>query len=405
MKTDFLWRRSAALLIFAIGSFSFFSICFHATVYGQNGKPQFQNTRTSNQQTGQRQDLRQQNGQQRTTQPQGGQLRPMNGGNGNLQNQNGRTQTPAQLASNTNPRQPKGFPISASEQQFVDQLLTVWETRSSKIKRYQFEFVRWIYMSQVCNYRDPKNNKLVAATKARGSVRYQAPDKGMYEVYAAWKFAGEENVVQNGVPVVQNGVPLKKAKYTAIKTNGNNPAREKWICDGKSIFEYDFEGKRITETELPREFQGAGLRNSPIPFVFGIKAQEMKERFWIRPIYSENKDVFIIEAHPRRREDAQNYKKLVIYLSREPYLPLQMEMYASNYDERTNQSYTVFQFTKRQVDGTLSGITQFAGNFIRPSLPGIQWKFQKGAGSANNTSRPNVGSNTNIPQKNSTQRK
>lgn len=394
MKMEFTCAGSARFAFLCFG----IVVAFSVDILAQNGQQQVGNQATSQQKT-----ARSQQQQTHAGQTLSGQLRPATGNtNGNttqpkFQNTNGQnTQTPANLVSNSQPRQPQGFPLDANSQKFVDQLLNVWETRSGQIKRYQFEFERWIYSSQVCNWRDPANNKLTAAATARGSVRYQASDKGMYEVYRSWTFNGVEDKEENGKIV-------KKAKYTEINLNGKNPAREKWICDGKSIYEYDFEAKRIYETELPADMQGAGLRNSPIPFMFGIKADEMKERFWIRPVHSDNPNVFIIEAFPKKIADAQNYKKLVIALSREPYLPLQMEMYASNYDEKTNQSYTVFQFENRQVDGHLSGALQFTGNFVKPTLPdlGVQWKFQKRVA-------PNTSGNAQArtPQKsNSTQRK
>ena len=275
------------------------------------------------------------------------------------------------------PQQPD-FPElrDPKHEQFVNQLLNYWQQSSGQIKRYEFDFQRWIYSPQFCKWRDPANQKLAAATLARGSVRFQAPDKGMYEVHRGWRFNGtKEKTDDQGRPVLVNGQPVLEADYQEITNDQQAPARERWICDGQAIYEYDFENKRIYETTLPADMQGEGLKKSPIPFLFGIQAEEMRNRFWIRVLPSNDDNVFVLEAHPKWAEDRQNYKKLVISLSREPFLPLQLEMYAANYDPQTNQSYTVFSFENRQVNDALSAAQQWLGNFVKPSIPNWQWKM------------------------------
>ncbi len=317
------------------------------------------------------------------------QLQPRNTQNNQLQNRQGFQQqggvqnngvqnngvqgnrVPAQNASNRTmqPRKPAGWTDPTPEhQKYLDQLLLVWEQRSAKIQRYEFSFERWIYSPQFCRWRDPVNKRLAACTLARGTVRYQAPDKGMYEVTRAWRFKGVKKVKN------QQGQMVEEADYEEIKDQNNKAEKEKWICDGNSIFEYDFETKRIYETKLPEDMRGQGLKNSPLPFLFGVKADEIKARYWVRVRPQNNNKIFVLEAFPKRIEDARNFKKIDLVLTRDPYLPVSLTMYAPNFDAKTNQSYTVFQFKDRKVDGGLSQINQWLGNFVKPNPPNLLWK-------------------------------
>jgi TIGR03009 family protein len=222
------------------------------------------------------------------------------------------------------------------------------------VTHYQCAFTRWQFDQEVCNYRNPENNHLTAAVISRGNIRYRQPDKGMYEVNEKWAFAGPPDETSGGEP-----------KYERRK---NGIEQEKWICDGQSIFEYDFDTKRLYEMTLPPEAQGEGLKNSPLPFVFGAKAVDLLDRYWIRDITPAGApDQYWLEAWPKRASDAQTYSKIEIILSREPFLPTSIHMYASNYDEKTNPSKMVFEFEQREINGALAGLLD--PFFIRPNTP------------------------------------
>ncbi len=259
------------------------------------------------------------------------------------------------------PQTPPGFPLDPEMQAYIEQLLAFWEGTSSQVTHYQCRFSRYHYDQAVCNYRSPEKNHLAAAIISVGSIRYRQPDKGMYEVYEKWTFAGP--------PDEPGGTPKYERR---AEKNKEYPEKEKWICDGKSIFEYDYETRRLYEIKLPPEVQGEGLKNSPLPFVFGARAVELLDRYWIRDITPQGlANQYWLEAWPRRASDAQTYSRLEIHLSREPFLPVAIHMYASNYDEKTNPSKMVFELKEREINGTLAGLLD--AFFIRPSTP-LGWE-------------------------------
>lgn len=259
------------------------------------------------------------------------------------------------------PQMPPGFPLDTNTRNYIEELLTYWENTSNQVTHYQCQFVRWHYDPEICNYRKPGNNHLVAAEISRGNIRYRNPDSGMYEVTQKWNFGGPPDE------------PGGEAKYVRRKlTNADFPEEEKWICDGESIFEYDYQSKRLYELKLPLESRGEGLKNSPLPFMFGATAVELLDRFWIRDVTPANvQGQYWLEAWPKRVSDAQNYSRMEIILTRDPFLPVAVHMYAPNYDEKTKPSRMVFEFEKREINGALAGLLD--PFFIRPSTP-FGWK-------------------------------
>ena len=163
--------------------------------------------------------------------------------------------------------------------------------------------------------------------------------------------------------------------------------------DGKSIFDYDFANKRLLELQLPPEAQGEGLKNSPLPFVFGAKAAELKQRYWVRDVTPPNvQDQYWLEAWPKRKSDAQAYLKVEIILSRDPFLPKSIHIYAPNYHETRHPAKMVFEFEHRQINGNLAMVLNFADFFVRPALPfGWERTVKKLVQDPNDMQVPQVG--------------
>ncbi len=267
-----------------------------------------------------------------------------------------------QRAAQMTAQQPqRPFPeLDAEHIQFIDDLLDHWQKTSGQVNLYTCEFRRWDYDPTFCNYRDPATNRLAAFSIADGKVRYASPDKGMFETTSVWDFAG---------PPEQEG---GDAKYEQRESEAAN--HEKWICDGRSIFEFDFKNKVLYEVEIPDEMQGNGLANSPLPFLFGVDKELLKERYWLRVITPQGvQDEYWLEAWPKKIDDARTYKKLEIILAAEDFLPKMLHLYAPNYDEVKNPISRVFEFGNRKMNSQLAKMQAFLRVFVRPQTP-IGWR-------------------------------
>lgn len=270
-------------------------------------------------------------------------------------NQANQTNQASRIAPVQAPRVPEWYAtMTPLHHQRVNQLLDYWEKKSGEVKQYKCEYTRYDYDTAFCNWRDPKTNQLAAASIMQGEIRFAAPDQACYETVAVFDFALNDN---------------KEPDYKGRSDASN---KEKWICDGKAIHEFDYENKKLYETPIPPELQGRGLINSPIPFLFGAKKEDVLSRFWVRittPDEAENE--YWLEAVPKKIDDARNYKKLQLVLSRdELFLPIMMQIYAPNYNPKeNNMTSRVFEFKNRQKNSKLFRVQTFFNRFVRPTTP------------------------------------
>ena len=64
---------------------------------------------------------------------------------------------------------------------------------------------------------------------------------------------------------------------------------ERWVCTGKSVFEFNYKQSQLIERRLPPELQGKAITNGPLPFLFGVKAKQLKARYWMRVVTPEDR--------------------------------------------------------------------------------------------------------------------
>lgn len=253
------------------------------------------------------------------------------------------------------------FPaLDPALQKFLDEALTYWQQSTAQIQRFECKFNRWQF--------DPTktNNPNDFYTASSGVIRYLKPDKGMFQVedlrYRREKDGG-------------------KVDYEALPGHFG----EWWICDGASVHEYDRTEKKVTKYPLPANMRGAEVFNSPLPFVFGVNAQKIKERYWVRPLPhpvgqdgKPNDKIIVIEAFPKFQADAINYHHVTIYLDRDKFLPQALEIALTQWTPQAPHR-EVFEFKDRETNaGLLAKINEalFQKAFI-PEQPPKDWTVQE----------------------------
>ena len=249
------------------------------------------------------------------------------------------------------PTQPQWWPLPDDQTEHVSQLLDYWQKSSDQIHQCTCDFTRWDYDPTYCNYRNPQSQELAAFAVWRGELRYAAPDKAMFETNEVWKFKLENDQAD-----------MEKSEDQNLKL--------KWVCDGKFIYDYNFISKVLNDIEIPAEFQGEGLVNSPLPFLFGANRETLLERFWIRPITPAGvTEEYWLEAIPKRLEDSRTYSRVEIIIARQDFLPKSMIIFSPNYDPKTNQTSQAYVFENRKINGQLAAVQDFFGVFIKPKTP------------------------------------
>lgn len=241
------------------------------------------------------------------------------------------------------------FPnLTQPQQQYLDQVLNVWEQSTKKIERYQCNFKRWIY--------DPaQNTGEDAAAKGEGVIRFMQPDKGLFKVEKVEFFSGRDD-----------------KQVATYRENERQKFGEYWLCDGDYVHILDRNDKKCLKVQLPPHMRGQQIHLSPLPFLFGVKAEEIKSRYWVRPIAPPqgSKDVWI-ETYPKRPDDAGNYSRVQIVLDANEVLPKALIVFLPNW--RADQQHReVYEFTERDKDWNMLDQMKaklFREEFIPQALP------------------------------------
>lgn len=240
----------------------------------------------------------------------------------------------------TSPTEQQGFgppfQLDAVEQQFVDQILQMWENAGADIKTYDCRFERWEYDPVFGPPNDP-------AIKCTGQLTYAKPDKGSFKIDDIRRFVQKD--------------PEKPGEYVLQK----DEVGEHWVCDGKAIYEYKHEKKQLVVQALPENMRGKSIVDGPLPFLFGAEADKLKARYWIRSRQGNAAEIWL-EAYPRTQADAANYHHVDVMLERKTMMPKAIQVHMPN-----GRNRAVYMFEQPNVNGTLNQL--FGALFNSPRTP------------------------------------
>lgn len=231
------------------------------------------------------------------------------------------------------------FMLTPEQETLLDAILLKWEKQSDRISSYTCTFGRW----EINETFGPAENNYVL-TEAKGDIKFKAPDNGTYIVSSLTEW------------------DRSKKAYTA-RTEG----LDHWVCNGKSIFEFNHEKRELIERQLAPEMRGKAITDGPLPFVFGTKADKLKARYWMRDI-TPREDVgksISLEAWPKFQRDAANYQYAIIMLTQRDFMPSALRIVLP--DGKSKQDYS---FESTQVNNPLSIL---ATAFAAPFTP-LGWK-------------------------------
>jgi TIGR03009 family protein len=224
----------------------------------------------------------------------------------------------------------------------LNQILVEWHKKSVEIKRLEGEHVRIIY-----------DYVFQVATRAEGKFYYEAPDKGRIDLVPDPK--------GKGVPFPKiNPSTNKKVTLTA---QPDQP--ERWICDGKQVLVIDEVQKSAQQFPLPAGARGNNIMDGPLPFLFGMPPEKAKQRYRMKLLQANTKDIDII-VYPRWKQDLANYKWARIRIERETMLPMAVQMLDPAGSRET--VYTFPRIAKNPKKGWLPNFIWKEKNVFKPDL-------------------------------------
>ncbi|MDX1968137.1 MAG: hypothetical protein SFV23_13260 [Planctomycetaceae bacterium] len=259
---------------------------------------------------------------------------------------------PAPQAGNA---QPAGQPRPAGEALRVEtldpkleQILKDWERESAKIKVLQGEHKRSEF------------NKVFGVEKqSKGMFYFEAPDKGRIDMQGIEVKPGAKSSMVD--PVTMEPYELACG------------ADQGWICTGNEVLVLTPSEKQFEAFPIPPNMQGANIIQSPLPFLFGMKADDAKRRFQLT-LRGQNEKAYVIGAVPRLQMDAQNYSHAMISLDKVTFIPRGVQLI-----DPAGTLMTKYTFENIQVNparnSVLSALGGWFGRDTDPFHPELRgWK-------------------------------
>ena len=227
----------------------------------------------------------------------------------------------------------------------MDAVLTLWERQSARLTKLTGTHRRTVYDT-------------VSGVERRGGGKFwfESPDRGRLDLQPA-KVSGSDASKMK----MPTGQPYRIVADQQMM----------WICNGSEVLQIEEEQKGYYRTEIPPQLRGQNIVESPLPFLFGMKAADVKARYRVefgkkntfKPGTDPTGKVVHIRAYPTRRSDATNWSQADVYLDAKYFLPYQITL-----RDPAGTQMTQYQFDRPSLKANQSRWQLFGGDPFHPNL-------------------------------------
>lgn len=247
------------------------------------------------------------------------------------------------------PRQQPVFRMQKLSPQ-MEQFLIDWENKTELIKKLS------------AKVRTEETNTTFGVKKlGTGEVKFVTPDKASYHI---------------------KPVEITEEMKAAAKKKGDitldSADEERFVSTGKEIYRINDREKTYEKIPIPPNMQGKRIIDGPLPFLFGMKAEEAKRRYKFYPLKPSAKipDSVWLIVIPRRQADLQNYKQAMVILNKRTFVPIAVK--TTDLAGTTSKVYMFGDKNNKIKINPRKMIWQ--GAFIKPNVRGYkQIQAPKGA--------------------------
>lgn len=219
----------------------------------------------------------------------------------------------------------------------LEQVLRDWEAKSSQFQRMRGNQHRIIY-----------DDTFGVEKHCDGEFTYEAPDKGSYQLEPS--------------KIPKNSVSRTKTKSGQPYTLQAGDT-ERWVCTGEFIVQINDKEKTYSVIEIPPENRGKNIIDGPLPFLFGMKAEQAKMRYFLKLLPGREGQVWL-SVKPRRREDAANWREATVIIDDQTFLPFAVRLV-----DPSGQGTTVHTFSNIEVNKKKAW---FGEDPLKPNLRGYK---------------------------------
>ena len=229
----------------------------------------------------------------------------------------------------------------------LEKILKDWELKTSKIEKLQGD----------TRYRE-FDKTFAVEYRAEGKFAFEAPDRGNYELRPVKVNKGDAS-------------SLKDEQGEAYKLTPK--AAERWVCTGAEILKIDEAQKTYEIVEIPEERRGDRIIEAPLPFLFGMKAEQAKQRYQIELGKETDQDI-VLQLRPNWSGDAANWSKATVIISKTNYLPREVRLIAPG---GTSMRIHTFENIKVNSDNIFRSL--FGDDPFKPKLRNYKVVVNDGA--------------------------
>jgi hypothetical protein len=228
---------------------------------------------------------------------------------------------------------PPGFKLKPE----LESRLLAWEKQSQGIQRLNGEFRLYSY-----------DQVFQLETRSEGKFWYQNPDKGQMD-FRPIDLARQDQQLEFNKTKGEFTNPLRKAPNGAPYRVKPKDA-EIWNCNGSEILQIYPAKKEYNRVAIPQQFQGESIKESPLPFLFGLRKAEAVERYLMDLGPMDGKQyrgvtVFHVIALPLREQDSREWSKADVLLDAQTFLPISIRTF-----DPAGTSENVYVFSKTEVN-------------------------------------------------------
>lgn len=247
----------------------------------------------------------------------------------------------------------------------LENVLKQWERTSQRVNKLEGNHSRWVY-DLVFN----------TVKRSAGVFYYESPDKGRIDIE-------EVDVRQKTIPlrvdVKQDIILLRRDPKNGKPFTVESDAPEIWISSGQRITQIHQTDKTATIWQIPPQKQGKHIMDGPLPFMFGMPADQAKRRFKFTLINEDagkQGELIHLLVHPRWQSDAANWKVAQIMLDKQTYLPSAVHL-----TDPSGNMITVYAFNDLKINNPKRTVFNLFGDdpFKYP-LRGYTVKIEKAVG-------------------------
>ncbi len=108
-----------------------------------------------------------------------------------------------------------------------------------------------------------------------------------------------------------------------MRPEGKQEVSERYIITGPLLYQFVPSAKEIRKYELPKPQAGQVGNDSLMSLMFGMRADDAKKRYDIRPGKDrlEDANYIFVDIYPRTPQDMGDFRRAQIVLSRDTFLP------------------------------------------------------------------------------------